>query len=505
LLVAWFSGRHLDMSPPIHVSFANVTSASGASWFGAAAWPLQVTIGMGEVAMTSGTPTMLARYLLVSEVSEMYMRAFSAYLFNPWFATGEGSKGEGLSRFLAAQFLLRAYPGVTAIPGQTGASFNVSNLWLNSTRDNHIDDNPDDNQPGAVTGCATLFLFFLHDQLGFRIEDIINAGAGRLSNVYENLTHDSWTNAWGAFRPLVDAHCPNTVAADGTVTPSYSPPLDTIFAVSDLVLFTAPTEVSWVANNGTKSVSVIVDHPAQVRLNIGVASDDAAIIPPFFITIERGSNIVSAALNVLAQPASFTSKAVRLTASYAGKSLSQSIRVVRPEELHLPALEITVDTSVDSCHPVFVEGSSLTFRIKSVGVFAGQTGLVFSWTVTGGTAGALDAQTLTIANLPAAGTQVTVAVTVRNAQNLQASGTFTFQTAQARSGFAAALEELRCRLDGLRNGALSIPPWDPVEKVATLPERLDLVEKHLEQVTRVTTRVAALIKNIKVAASKDLR
>ena len=54
--------------------------------------------------------------------------------------------------------------------------------------------------PDPVVGCGTLFLFYLHDQLGYRIEDIINAGGGHLSNVYQNLTGDSAVNAFGEFQ-----------------------------------------------------------------------------------------------------------------------------------------------------------------------------------------------------------------------------------------------------------------------------------------------------------------
>jgi hypothetical protein len=69
---------------------------------GALAVPLQVTINIGKLPMGLGTATMLARYLLIMEVSEMYMRAFAPYTFAPWFRFGEGNKAEGLSRFLAA-------------------------------------------------------------------------------------------------------------------------------------------------------------------------------------------------------------------------------------------------------------------------------------------------------------------------------------------------------------------------------------------------------------------
>src|SRR5262249_29877851 len=140
----WFSGRQLDMSPPINVSIntvatdamGNPTQFVGGHWAGALLVPLQVTINIGELPMAMGTPIMLARYLLISEVSEMYMRAFAAYGFNPWFRFGEGNKGEGLSRFLAEQFLITAYPGVAGIPSLMSGGWNCTSSWLNTARSN---------------------------------------------------------------------------------------------------------------------------------------------------------------------------------------------------------------------------------------------------------------------------------------------------------------------------------------------------------------------------------
>jgi hypothetical protein len=87
------------------------------------------------------------------------------------------------------QFLLRAYPGVSAIPWLMvpggAAVWNVTNLWLDSARDDWLEVNDEDIAPDKVIGCGTQFLFYLYDQLGHRIEDIINAGGGHLSNVYE--------------------------------------------------------------------------------------------------------------------------------------------------------------------------------------------------------------------------------------------------------------------------------------------------------------------------------
>lgn len=506
-LAAWFSGRALDMSPPIHVSFntvatdaaGNPTQYVGGKWMGSFVVPLQVTINIGEFPMSSGTPTMLARYLLVSEVSEMYMRAFGAHGPNPWFRFSEGNKGEGLSRFLAAQFLVKAYPGVVAIPTlmfPVGAGvWNVTNIWLDSPRINYLEVNDEDIDPDPVTGCATLFLFYLHDQLGYRIEDIINAGAGHLSNVYENLTGDSWTNAWGKFSGLVDSHYPHSASPTGVFVPSYNPPLDSIFPVSDLATFSATPQVSWMPAPMPPVVIVGVDHPPKLPLPISITSSHPSIIPPPSVTISPSATSAITPLTVTAQGAGFTSALVTLTASYAGRTLTTNVRVVSPDPLGLPALIIDIDRSADPCQPLFVEGTSQIFRINNLSVFADQTGLSFSWSVTGATPDATNTSSLRISTLPAAGSKVKVGVTVTNAQGLQATGALSFQAVGL--DIKVLSKELRCRLSRFRNLNLSILEWTSIEDADALQERLKVLEKQVRSVSREAASVTTVIRSMK--------
>jgi hypothetical protein len=496
LLVSWFSGSSLDMSPPIHVSIISITSTSdpniGGAWQGAGPVPLQVTLGIGELAVSPGTPIMLARHLLISEVSEMYMRGRQPFLFNAWFASqSEGSKGEGLSRFLSTQFLLKTYPGLSDIPSVAGG-FNVTDRWLNSARDNHIEDNVDDIKPDAIVGCATLFLFYLHDQLGFTIEQIINAGAGRLANVYENLTGDGWTNAWPKFSGLVNAHCP--------ATRSYFPPFDTVFPVSNLKSFTAPAQISWVPTGGFDTMGIFVDHPAKVPLDILVTSDDPTVIPSAQIVINPRSEGLWAPLRVRPQQAGFAGKTVTLTASYAGASLTSAIEVIAPNQLALPALEITANVN-DPCQPVFIAGSPERFVVKTLRNFRNQTGLVFAWTVTGAAAGALNAAELTIDSLPTAGTQVTLSVTVTNGDGVHASGTLRFTTLAVNDA-GALTSELRCRLGGLRLSHPYIPAWEPREiSAGVLRKELTAIQAQVKKLTIAAERTVAVIKKIEATAS----
>ncbi|MGZ6692875.1 MAG: hypothetical protein ACXVHQ_36390 [Solirubrobacteraceae bacterium] len=519
-LAAWFSGRQLDMSPPINVSFTTVatdadgspTDPVGGGWMGAVAWPLQVTISIGEFPMGSGTPTMLARYILVEEVSEMYMRAFNAHGPNPWFRTlGEGNKGEGLSKFLGAQFLLSAYPRVTEIPWlryppHGAGMFTITDYWLNSARDNQLEVNDEDITPDPVTGCATLFLFFLHDQLGFRIEDIINAGGGHLSNVYENLTHDSATNAWGKFSALVNSHYPHSEIPppqhpppdfEPAFTPQYDPPLDSVFPVSDLTLFSATPKVSWVRTVMRPVVTVGVDHPAKVPFAISITSTDPTIIQPPSVTFGPSSTSVIKPLTVLRQAAGFVSQVVTLTASYAGRTLTTDVTVVSPDLVPLPGLNIAVDRSDDPCKPLFVEGAEEIFVVTNLFVFPDQNGLSFSWSVSGATPDAPKAPSLRISTLPTAGTTVTISVAVTNAQGLHATGTLTFHT--VASGFKVIDQELRCRLNRFKNLNLSIPEWTSTERGDIRQKRLEVLDEQLQSVARAAESLKKVVQSMTAA------
>ena len=379
--------------------------------------------------------------------------------------------------------------------------WNVTNLWLDSARDNWLEVNDEDHVPDKVIGCGTLFLFYLYDQLGYRIEDIINAGGGHLSNVYENLTGDSALNAWGKFSGIVDSHYPHGPAAStppgspGGFTPSYSPRLDSVFPVPDLTVFSATGQVTWVKGPNPPVVVVGVDHPSKVPppLPITITSSHPAIIPAPSVTIGASAKTVITPLTVLAQGAGFTSQLVTLTASYAGRTLTSNVRVVSPDAVGLPHLEIDVDRSADPCRPLFVEGADQIFEVTNLSVFADQTGLAFAWSVSGAAADALDTSSPRISTLPSAGTKVTVQVTVTNAQGLHATGTLTFETVAL--DLKLIDKELRCRLNRLINLNLSIPEWTPIEGEAR-QKRLKVLGEQVRSVSSGAARVASMIRGM---------
>ncbi len=176
--------------------------------YASAAWgpPIAVTPG-------NGSSVALVRYLLVSEVVEMFMQQLAANGVGGWGYsygdTDEGSKGEALSRFLGYYFLV-ANGLSTAVLSQGGSTFFVSNGWLSSSpRTDYITANTDDNKPDQISGCTTLFLYYLYDQLKFPLTAIINGGADTMAGVYRNLTGDTG-NPYPFFARLIEKSFPGT-------------------------------------------------------------------------------------------------------------------------------------------------------------------------------------------------------------------------------------------------------------------------------------------------------
>ena len=166
------------------------TQGGGASWAGSTS-SATVTLKPG----TNTDPNFL-RFLIVAEVTEIFMLGQNT----GWFQGGdEGSKGEGLSRFLSVQFL--QINGLINNGIQSG--FDVADDWLNSSRQDFVNNNPDDNAPDATTGCTTLFIYYLFSQLGFSINQIVAAAASTMAGVYTNLTGDN-SDPFPFFKQLLD-------------------------------------------------------------------------------------------------------------------------------------------------------------------------------------------------------------------------------------------------------------------------------------------------------------
>jgi hypothetical protein len=184
----WFGGISLPYSVPYAVQIV-----PGPAWRAGWGSGPPVTLVPGN-----GSPLDLVRFLLVSEVTEMFMLQ-QGLGWSP-LASNEGTAGEGLSHFLATQLLINI--------GSSLRPSSIADLWLNSSRDdfvNHVD--PSDNSNSPKTGCAVLFLWYLFSQLGFGVNAIVGAGAPELSGVYRNLTGDTH-DPFPYFKAMLDAAYP---------------------------------------------------------------------------------------------------------------------------------------------------------------------------------------------------------------------------------------------------------------------------------------------------------
>lgn len=194
LMSGWFGGGLTVAGMSVQVT----TQSNGASWSGTST---SSTIQLkAQGASYSNNPGYL-RYLLIAEVTELFMMTQN----KGWFqGSNEGSKGEGLSRFLSGQFLV--LNGLLGVGIDT--DYAVAHLWLNSTRQDFVNNAPDDFGYNSTNGCTTLFIYYLFHQLGFSINQIVDAAGATLAAVYKNLTADP-NNPFPLFKSLLDARFPS--------------------------------------------------------------------------------------------------------------------------------------------------------------------------------------------------------------------------------------------------------------------------------------------------------
>src|ERR1041385_4262310 len=173
---AWFGKNNNVTGMNVQVT----TQRNGAQWSGT---PNSSTMQLKAQGMSYSNNPAYLRYLIIAEAVEIFMLAQNS----GWFqGNNEGSKGEGLSRFLSSQFLVQnGFLGVGI-----DASYAVADLWLNSPRQDFVNSAPDDNGYDATNGCTTLFIYYLFSQLRFSINQIVGAGSSTLAGVYKNLTSD---------------------------------------------------------------------------------------------------------------------------------------------------------------------------------------------------------------------------------------------------------------------------------------------------------------------------
>lgn len=125
----------------------------------------------------------LASGFMVAELVEV----FEAAAGNGW-SCGQ-TNGEGLSRVLAGERNANLAPEFA----QT-----VQAWWSNGHTD-YVNSNNATDQDENSNGCATLFLYYLHSQLGFDWTKIVTTGGATLGETYQKLTGKSGADGFNDF------------------------------------------------------------------------------------------------------------------------------------------------------------------------------------------------------------------------------------------------------------------------------------------------------------------
>jgi hypothetical protein len=331
------------------------------------------------------------------------------------------------------------------------------------------------------------------------VQQIVQAGDATLAKVFENLDgkrtgHDGWNE----FILLVDHHCPQ----DGT---QYTPPFDNIFPVADLQYLTGPSTTSWHTNGRANQIGIYLDKATQVRAHLLMDNDNDVLLDmPYVTDIDAGRRFVYVSFNVLPQGQPFAPTKVKFWVRYADKFIEHYTTIVAPEDVPMPKLEIVPMPANIPCQRAFVEGTAQEFVVKNLSVFSDRSNLGFSWQVSGAAAAANHADTLSIGELPPAGSTVRIDVTVTSqaglSRGIQAKGTFTFVTTKQEVTLGDMLDEINCRLRGIRNmqARTLIPPVEQRGKVR--PEDLAEVESVAKQVTAAARAVTAMASKAKELA-----
>lgn len=150
--------------------------AGGAYHFGCSATDLYIAPDPRE-----------ATGLMVAELVEV----FEAAINNGW-SCGQAN-GEALSRALAVE----RNGSLASLTTQTAQQW-----WANGHAD-YVTNNDADDRNQDSNGCGTLFLYYLHNQLGFSWQKITTTGGASLGETYQRLTGKSGAQGFSDFVSLL--------------------------------------------------------------------------------------------------------------------------------------------------------------------------------------------------------------------------------------------------------------------------------------------------------------
>jgi hypothetical protein len=250
--------------PPVPITINCVPGAGGASW-GGTTMNLYVT----ATSDAAGAPA-----IVDAELAEMFMSAQG----NGWIPNW--SNGEALSRVLATVL----YPNRIDL-------FSTANFWINSARNDWVDNVDHSDQHFDTIGCGALFLYYLANQLNYKWPDIIAAGAPTTNTLAETATVLGVANAYTNFFNLLNTYYPDTSL--------WNLPNDNPYPLG-------PQEMSPIlyirhnlADDGTSHTGSLADSPDIIAKNNPVANPQGTYSTPASIASDAESdpNIIDGQTN----------------------------------------------------------------------------------------------------------------------------------------------------------------------------------------------------------------
>ncbi|HLW54109.1 MAG TPA: hypothetical protein VKW06_14825 [Candidatus Angelobacter sp.] len=213
--------------------------------------------------------------IVVAELAEIFM----ALQAKGWIAGW--SNGEALSRVCAG--LLYPY---RAWLFQTGQQ------WLNSARPDWVDTSEQTDQDSVSTGCGTLFLNYLANQLNLHWPDIIVAGAPATNGLAETAGLLGVANPWTNFSNLITANLPpgSSLPAEPTSFGQPPEPTDDPFPFGTVAQIPALYTRHNLADDGTSHTGSLSDSPDIIVKNNPVANPQATYSTPASINSDTESD-----------------------------------------------------------------------------------------------------------------------------------------------------------------------------------------------------------------------
>jgi hypothetical protein len=193
--------------------------------------------------------------------------------------------------------------------------------WLAGGRPDFVTKTDPTDLNFVSTGCATLFIYFLHYQLGFSWTTIVAAGGKTLADTFHKLT--GRTDALAEFTTVI-----NKLFPAGQPVPLMK--TDNPFPIPSLKGLTLSLANVVAGHNPTLTISLQRPFPAfDLKITLASSNPSVALLPSS-IVITAGSPSVAIPVATSALPAASASLTAALSATLLGSTVSTQLLVRQP-------------------------------------------------------------------------------------------------------------------------------------------------------------------------------